>query len=363
LLPIFRLLSPPVLRTGAIPSDEACVVLPLSIIDPQLPAGHVEIPVEDFVKGLPEDLRDMIDPIPGTQIWIPLDEIFQNLPKAHLFYMPPFDPLAYSEAAPVEDLPPTEPVKDLPPAEPAPEAKETAPAAAEPEKAAEPPPDIVDKSEAPPADPVPDPAEDKETAPVAEASPSPAPPEDATPVEPPTPAAEPALPEPVAAPIPAEPPPSRAPWMRGFQVPPPRLFANAAAPAEAAVPPAEPPPLPSPSTPEARRTADFLATQTGIFAAAAFVEGAVFASADFPRKPDLDTLREFMGLFIHQASGSAQRLGWNRVLTIPCEQFHLTAVVRDTHFIVALHHDRVLAPLTYDAVIAAADELGKGSVS
>jgi hypothetical protein len=121
------------------------------------------------------------------------------------------------------------------------------------------------------------------------------------------------------------------------------------------------PPSPSPSTPEARRTADFLATQTGIFAAAAFVEGAVFASTDFPRKPDLDALREFMGSFIDHARGSAQRLGWNRVLTMPCEQFHLTAVVRDTHFIVALHHDRILATITYDALIAAADDLGKSS--
>jgi hypothetical protein len=68
-----------------------------------------------------------------------------------------------------------------------------------------------------------------------------------------------------------------------------------------------------------------------------------------------------MGFFIDQARDSAHRLGWNRVLTIPCEQFHLTAVVRDTHFIVALHHDRVLTPLTYDTLIAAADDLGKGS--
>ena len=66
-------------------------------------------------------------------------------------------------------------------------------------------------------------------------------------------------------------------------------------------------------------------------------------------------------MYKRQARDSAHRLGWNRVVTIPCEQFHLTAVVRDTHFIVALHHDRVLATLTYDALIAAADDLGKAS--
>jgi hypothetical protein len=150
--------------------------------------------------------------------------------------------------------------------------------------------------------------------------------------------------------------------MRGFQVPPPRLFSSAAPPTEtpAAASPTEPP-TPSSSTPEAKRTADFLAAQTGIFAAAAFVEGAVFASTDFPRKPDLEALREFMGSFIDHARDSARRLGWNRVVTLPCEQFYLTAVVRDTHFIVALHHDRVLASDTYDALIAAADDLGKAT--
>jgi hypothetical protein len=121
-------------------------------------------------------------------------------------------------------------------------------------------------------------------------------------------------------------------------------------------------PLPPPAaTPEAKHTADLLAGQPGIFASAAFVQGAVFASADFPRKPDLDALRDFMGAFIDSARENGRRLGWNRVLTIPCEQFHLTAVVRDTHFIVALHYGRVLASDTYDALISAADDLSKAA--
>jgi hypothetical protein len=44
---------------------------------------------------------------------------------------------------------------------------------------------------------------------------------------------------------------------------------------------------------------------------------------------------------------------------MPCDNFHLTAVVRDNHFLVALHHDRNLSTLTYDALIGAADELNK----
>jgi hypothetical protein len=148
--------------------------------------------------------------------------------------------------------------------------------------------------------------------------------------------------------------------MRGFQIQAPRLFSGANAPAEASPEPvaddSTPPPAP---TPEARRSADFLASQPGIFAAAAFVEGAVFASADFPRKPDLDALRDFMGAFVDHAREAGRRLGWNGVLTIACDQFHLTAVVRERHFIVALHHDRVLTSLAHDALISASDDLGK----
>ena len=209
-----------------------------------------------------------------------------------------------------------------------------------------PPPAPVAQDPAPEIAAPPAPAEGASAAPVVEATVEPAP--VSTEGTPAGPASEPT-------PL----PPARAPWMRGFQVPPPRLFVAAAAPeappAEAPAP-VEPPPPPAP-TPEAKRTVDFLAGQPGIFAAAAFVEGAVFASADFPRKPDLDALRNFMGVFIESAKESGQRLGWNRVLTIPCEQFHLTSVVRDRHFVVALHHDRLLPPVTYDALVLAADEL------
>ena len=153
--------------------------------------------------------------------------------------------------------------------------------------------------------------------------------------------------------------------MRGFQVPPPRVFATASEPPiTAAEPTPQPPVETAPSaaaTPEAKRTADFLASQTGVIAAAAFVEGAVFASEDFPRKPDLDTLRDFMGTFIGLAEASGRRLGWHRTLTIACEQFHLTAIVRERHFIVALHHDRSLPAAAYDALVQAADDLTKAS--
>jgi hypothetical protein len=373
-LPIFRLLPGQVLRSVSLPPEKARVILPLSAIDPQLAGGHVEIPVEDFVKALPEALRRDINPIPGTQVWIPLDEIFQNLPPDHLYYMPPIDLLAEPVAEPAK-APPS--FDALPPVDaPAPpqQALRENSGRATP---ADPPRDSVD-APPPPAPPTPEPipkstgsspvpeipstppaAKIPATAPEvkAEAAPPPAAtlPPDPKPAEP-APIETPAEP-PAAA---SAPPPSRAPWMRGFQVPPPRLFSGGVTSSEPAssFAPIEPLP-PAPATPEAKRTIDFIANQPGVFAAAAFVEGAVFASADFPRKPDLDALRDFMGAFTELALESGRRLGWNRVLTIACQQIHLTAVVRDTHFIVALHHDRVLSAPTHDALIAAADDLSK----
>jgi hypothetical protein len=444
-LPIFRLLPAQVLRSGMLPPEEARVALPLSTIDPQLAEGHVEIPLDDFIKALPEGLREGLTPVPDSQVWIPLDEVFQNLPPHHLFYMPPLDfpaepgsikpaespsaeaiPDARQEAPPAEaEVAPAGPAQALagnaeapeqpisteaPPDQASPAVNEASPLPApaaeginpeavavpasaesvsksvEPETASPAPETVPEAVIAPPApeESVPSPAPEPVTSPqepVPEAaSPSPAEsapaaPEAASPageaiseIVPPLPpepmpaesTSSPAMPPPSVA-LPAT-PPSRAPWTRGFQVPPPRLFSAGAPSAEppAFAAPAEPPPPPA-ATPEAKHTADFLASQPGIFASAAFVQGAVFASADFPRKPDLDALRDFMGAFIESARESGRRLGWNRVLTIPCEQFHLTAVVRDSHFIVALHHDRLLSPVTYDALIAAADDLSKAA--
>ena len=409
LLPIFRLLPSEVLRSGTPPADDQRIALPLATIDPQLAGGHVEIPIEDFIMALPEAAKSAVNPVPGTQVWIPLDEIFQNLPPDHLFHMPPLDPLPEplvsiepepapepaiaeqkalpadpepsqpaapvqiiaekAERAPAEVIPPSTPLES----EPSPVSESTPPPPPAPtdlpiENA--PPAEALPEPEAaeatagqpdPPADPIPSsPAAD-----LPATTPEPAPPaadRPLLPTEPAPPAAEvrPPTPEPTATPQ-----PSRAPWMHGFLVPPPRLFSGGTQPQSPTLEPIEPstvePPPPPPATPEAKRTADFLASQPGIFAAAAFVQGAVFASADFPRKPDLDALRDFMGTFIDRARDSGRRLGWNRILTISCEQFHLTAVVRDTHFVVALHHDRVLAPPTYDALIGAADELSKAA--
>jgi len=346
-LPIFRLLPGNVLRSGAMPAQapDARITLPFSIIEPQLAGGHVEIPIEDFVKALPDELRSAVNPVPQALVWVPLDEIFQSLPPDHLYYMPPLGPLPEPMAAPVEITPieaagePAEPAKPAEPAEPA-----------------KPAPGIVN-------DPLPDPPPPptipttQKPLPVNERSPQ-TPPKDAPANLDPKPEAV----APPADPPPAAPAPSRAPWMRGFQIQAPRLFSGAIAPAEASSEPvaddSTPPPAP---TPEARRTADFLASQPGIFAAAAFVEGAVFASADFPRKPDLDALRDFMGAFVDHAREAGRRLGWNGVLTIACEQFHLTAVVRESHFVVALHHDRVLTSLAHDALLSASDDLSKAA--
>ncbi len=390
-LPIFRLLPTQVLRPGTLAPEEARVALPLSTIDPQLAAGHVEVPLEDFIKALPEELRHTLTPVPGAQVWIPLDEIFQNLPIHHLFYMPPLG----SPAEPIQPLagnrdPGPAPAPATPPAAPSIETAQPAdepppaPAPAIPEKLNEsgtpsaPAPAPTPQAVSPLPEPLPQhsaPATSPEAHSAPRAPEAVSPPQDSGEVpapagrstephaEEPTPQSPPMANLPPAEQPPATPaPPSRAPWTRGFQVPPPRLFAagtpRAEPPSQAA--PVEPLPPPAP-TPEAKHTADFLAVQPGIFASAAFVQGAVFASADFPRKPDLDALRDFMGAFIDRARENGRRLGWNRVLTIACEQFHLTAVVRDTHFIVALHHDRVLASPTYDALIAAADDLSKAA--
>ena len=495
-LPIFRLLPAEAFRHGRLPSDEARVLLPLAVVDPQLAGGHVEIPIEDFIKALPEDLRGTLNPVQNLPVWIPLDEIFQNLPPDHLFYMPPLgapaeDTPAGQEFAPVESvaeqkekpsaesepvapvdllhepksepgpvqpvLQPVSPAEEITPREesapeapianesPAPVSSEVAPPVEEPKalpvqaeiSSAESQPVELASSRAPSAPeaapsneeteataPQPEPAAERALAASLALDPTPEPqsavPQVVVEAEPPSPApeAEPAIaapeppkkapeavlptpatvvsgaekptpvpvvpPEQAAAeaispppePAPAAPPPappadpstsaqepaSRAPWMRGFQVPPPRLFTGGSPATDAppeAVPIVEAPPLAA--TPEAKRTADFLASQPGVFAAAAFVQGAVFASADFPRKPDLDALRDFMGSFVDHARESGIRLGWNRVLTIACEQFHATAVVREAHFIVALHHDRVLSSVAHDALTTAANDLSKAA--
>lgn len=338
-LPIFRLLPGDILRPGEMPGPEARVELPLELIEPQLAAGHVELPLEQFRAAMPEELRGMLNEVPGARIWIPLGEIFQNLPPDHLYYMP-LEELAVPGAA-----------KAAAPAEAA--AAEEAPAASEPQGGqepvevnnAEPEPEPQPEAQVEP-ERVPEPAAEagRELEPKAEAQPEPE-----------------AQAEPVPQPEPElEAPP--APWMRGFRTPPPVLFpargtAAAAEEAESPVAP-EPPQAPAP-TPEAKRTVDFLAAQPGIFAAAAFMERAAFASTDFPRVPDLDALRELMGGFAEQVRRSVQRLGWSGVATFGCGGHYATAVVRARHFIVALHHDRVLPQLAQDALTAAAEELGK----
>ena len=336
LLPIFRLLPAEVVRSGGVPAEDVRVAIPLAAIESQLASGHVEIPLEDFTKALPDDLKPAIVPTAGVNAWIPLDEIFQSLPPDHMFFMPLLEP----EPPATETDPQTENRAAEP--QPAPAAPPKPQAEATPEAATE----LVPQP-APQQTPEPDPANrppDESVAAIPPASHNPPPPE-------PEPNAEPPAPDPS--------PPPRAPWMRGFQVPPPRLFGAVSTPPQSPSEPAPPTePLSAAPTPEARRTADFLASQPGIFAAAAFVQGAVFASADFPRKPDLDALRDFMGIVVHHAQESGQRLGWNRVLTLACDQFYATAVVRDAHFLVALHHDRMLPPLAHDALVGAAEDLG-----
>jgi hypothetical protein len=390
LISIYRLLPVAVLRSGTLPDEGARVALPLSGIDPQLAGGHVEIPLEDFARALPDDLRSGISMVPETKVWIPLDEIFQNLPPDHIFYMPPLDLLSEPAPAPAEEAlpeevpeqkdtpapdpipePPAAPIPEAVSAEPIPEPADAPPDAIEPATIAEAPPESVPVTQDPPPEPADSPpAEDASTppapetpSPVADAKPETPPPSVPPIISEPEPIQE--IPAPAAPPEPppeVTPPPSRAPWMHGFQIPAPRLFGRSDAPAEAPSKPEPAAPAASAPTPEAKRTADFLATQPGIFAAAAFVGDAVFASADFPPEPDLDALRKFMDAFVESARENGRRLGWDRILTISCEQYHLTAVVRDSHFIVVLHHDSLLPSPARAALILAADDLSKSGI-
>lgn len=343
-LSIFRLLPADILRPGPLPSHDIRVAFPLASIEPQLASGHVEIPINDFVQALPEGLRQAINPVAEATIWVPLDEVFQNLPPGHPFHMPPPDTHPNPVATPIEKSTSADVIH---------EKKETPPGEIKPAQRSEPSQNLADNPSPALAhfdSPLPVKTSTQEIIPVNEPSPERQPTETVPPSAEPSPAA-------------AAPPPSRSPWIHGFRIPAPRLFSGSVVSAEATSVPAPSEPAPTPvSTPEAKRTADFLAGQPGIFAAAAFVQGAVFASADFPRKPDLEVLREFMGAFIDNARESGQRLGWNGVLSIACGQFHVTTVVRERYFIVALHYDRVLSPSGYDALIAAADDLNTAAV-
>ena len=294
LKPILFLLPPEALEPNFAPPADARVLFPLSLIDPQLAAGHVEVPVEELIKGLPENLQNGIRPVPDLQAWLPLDEIFQSLPHAHLYYMPPLELGAEKRAEAETKESPAEMEANLQPVpageQPASEQFPATPVATEiaAETPKEEPPlgsgdsnsEEAASDNAAPETPVA--AAEKNSVisePKNEETPALPPLEVVVAPEPPPISAEPS-PEP-AEPAPAEPAPSaRAPWMRGFQVPPPRLFSGSTpAPEQAAEPPQE---IPAAKTPEAKQTADFLASQPGIFAAAAFVEGAIFASADFP---------------------------------------------------------------------------------
>jgi len=355
-LPIFRLLPSEVVKAGTRPSEAVRAVLPLAMIDSQLAGGHVEIPLEDFIKALPEELRGALHEVPGTKVWIPLDEIFQSLPADHLFHMPAMGSEGEKESPAAESAAKESPALPVTAEEKAVVAATTE-IVAEVEVAGEVAGEGTKETKR---------TEGTERGSVSEGAAAPAAAESgrvsqeshAMEVAPGVEGAAKSVAE--AGSGNAAQGPARAAWMRGFQVPPPRLFSGSVGTGEAVaeVVAAEPVPQAAP-TPEAKRTADFLANQNGVFAAAAFVQGAVFASEDFPRKPDLDALRDFMGSFVDQARESGQRLGWNRVLTIACEDFYATAVVRETHFIVALHYDRVLPTLAHDALISAADDLSK----
>src|SRR5581483_58580 len=132
---IFRLLPAQVVRPGIVPPEDARVTLPLAAIESQLASGHVEIALEDFTKALPDDLKPAIVPTAGVNAWIPLDEIFQSLPKDHMFYMPllePEPPAAKTETQTEDRAPDPPPTPAEPPKPQAATAPEAAPESAPP---------------------------------------------------------------------------------------------------------------------------------------------------------------------------------------------------------------------------------------
>lgn len=80
LVPIFRLLPGSVTGSAPAPETDDRIELPLRLVEPQIATGHVEVPLEEFLKALPEKLRDGMVRVPDFGVWIPLDEVFQNLP-------------------------------------------------------------------------------------------------------------------------------------------------------------------------------------------------------------------------------------------------------------------------------------------
>ena len=77
---------PPQLEPAAIDSlhgTQAEIVLPMGLIQSQLPHGRVVIPAEIFCQALPDDLKPYFESIdPAAEIPIPLQEIFSQLPAS-----------------------------------------------------------------------------------------------------------------------------------------------------------------------------------------------------------------------------------------------------------------------------------------
>jgi hypothetical protein len=97
LAPIFRLLP------GSVAPDPcARISLPMAWVEPQLAGGHVEISLDDFFDALPENLRIYMIHVADVRVWIPLDEIFQNLPAHHQYHIGAATVLVENESSPGE---------------------------------------------------------------------------------------------------------------------------------------------------------------------------------------------------------------------------------------------------------------------
>lgn len=105
---IFRLLPLSVINHASPPDEHARVALPLRLIEPQLGAGHVEVSLADFKAALPAKIGAAMSDDDECKVWIPLDEIFPNLPAQHPFHFEPGGANADAEPIPSQTEDPNE---------------------------------------------------------------------------------------------------------------------------------------------------------------------------------------------------------------------------------------------------------------
>ncbi len=333
---ICRLLPSRIVGHSPIPSDNARVALPMRLIEPQLVTGHVEIDLKDFIAALPAKLAAAFQHEKDFKVWIPLDEIFQNLPSHHVFHIGSLGSNGNEPVLPEAKI-------DEPVAEAAAEVVEIliAPEPERPPHIEQPVAEIIE-SPAPANEPLPEPVPVVESiAPVTEVL-----------HESPQPIVEAELKN-----EPAEIEPSALETQAAtpfFRPPPPRLFATPAALIAATQTET---PIVEDNRSHEQKLADTIAQQPGVFACAVFGNDIAATSERFPRELDVVVFKNQLAALRESICAIAMPFGRSQNATLQCGSFFVSVYLRDRGFLCALHHDRMLAPLVHDVLANAADEL------